>query len=460
MLNTFFENTGRNGLRIYSAVLFKGGEKISEYAVAPYDTKPQKPFRMYSATKSFVAIAILSLVSESKLSLNDKITKFFEKEFDLSNVHPYLAETTVENLLTMQTPFSRPTYGAQNKDWLASYFRELPEHPAGTVWSYDSCGSYVLGAIVKRVSGKTFYEYLRPIFDEIGVSKDVYCLKGPDGECWSGSGLIATTEDLARTTYLMLNGGEWNGKQLINKELVLKAISPLVPNKNGVNPYYTLGGYGYQIWCLPDGGFYFNGMNGQIAIGFPDRDLVFACNSDLGGLPDFKNYIIDAVYRDILPHFPKIKETKILKTAITPPADLMARISSKEFIMNENNAKITSLSLCFKNGTGELKYIRNGKDTYFIPFDLKREIGFVFPEKYTGTPLFDEDNYINYNCRVKAEWIAENQFILRIYATDQYIGNMVLCFGFKGDEITVLGSSAAQFFFDNFKIFTGGKLKK
>ena len=247
MLKTFFDNAEKNGLRIYSAVLFKGEKKIAEYTIPPYNTKPQKPFRMYSSTKSFVAIAILSLASEGKLSLNDKITKFFEKEFDLSNVHPYLADTTIENLLTMQTPFSKPTYGAQNKDWLKSYFEELPEHPAGTVWSYDSCGSYVLAAIVKRVSCKPFCEYLRPIFDKIGVSKEVYCLKGPDGECWGGSGLIATTEDLARTTYFMLNGGKWKGKQLINKELALKAISPLVPNNNSVNPYYTLCGYGYQI---------------------------------------------------------------------------------------------------------------------------------------------------------------------------------------------------------------------
>lgn len=458
MLNKFFENTKRAGLRIYSAVLYKGGEKIAEYSVPPYNTKPQKPFRMYSATKSVVAIAIMRLIDEGKISLNDKVVKFFNREFDLTNVHPYLKETTIKNLLTMQTPFAVPTYGANRTDWLKSYFTEEPNHPSGTVWNYDSCGSYVLGAIVKRVSGKYFDEYLKPLFKELGCSEDICCLKGPDGESWAGSGLIATTEDIAKCAYLLVNRGKWQKKQLISKQLVQEAISPITPNRNNINNYYTKAGYGYQIWCLPNGAFRFHGMCGQLAIGFPNRDLVFACNSDLSGLPEYGNYIIDAVYRDIIPHFEIVNPENTLSEIIPKPSNkFIEKINLKRYILNNNSANITSFTLKFTDNLNELIYERSDGNKYKIPFSLKEEISFLFPEKYSGTKLFDKSHFMNYECRASAEWISENQLLIKIYATDIYISSLSLCFGFKNNEVTLLGTTRAQFFFDDFNVFTAGK---
>ena len=52
----------------------------------------------------------------------------------------------------MNTCYSASTYGLHRKDWVRSYFDAKPTHPAGTLWFYDSSGSYVMGALVKRLT--------------------------------------------------------------------------------------------------------------------------------------------------------------------------------------------------------------------------------------------------------------------------------------------------------------------
>ena len=179
-VNKFLDVLEKNNIRMHSFLLMRNGKIGAEGYWSPY-TK-DTPHRMYSVTKTFVGTAIGVLADEGKISLDDKIVDFFP-DLVPDNVHTYIKEATVRNLLTMCTMYSKPTYNYGDDKWLASYFSATPDHPAGTVFNYDSAGSYVLGAIVKRVTGKAFDEYLmEKILLKLGYDSHRRCLKGPDGE--------------------------------------------------------------------------------------------------------------------------------------------------------------------------------------------------------------------------------------------------------------------------------------
>ena len=456
VLESFMKEVQSRKARVNGAVLIQGGRVIDEIYRGNYtaDTKT----RMYSTTKSVTAIAIGKLVGEGRVSLDDKVVDIFADKFDPASAHPLLREQTVRQMLTMTTVYSKPTYTAAISDWLASYFRAEPTHPAGTLWHYDSCGSYVLGAIVKHITGLDFVSYLRPELDIMGVSADAYCLEGPDGEAWVSSGFIATTADLAKLAYLLLNGGRWQGQQLIPEGYARDAISPLVNNADGASVMRFNCGYGYQIWSHPGGAFAFRGLGGQIAIGYPGRDLVFACISDTSGHPNAYYEIFDSVEKTILPEFPIINaeaHERMLPKPIT--ANCFDEIKGKKYALGENPMGIDYIRF---DGDGErisFSYTKGG-ETKSIDFVVGEERDFIFPEKYSGGRLFDKSGYLNYKCVSTAEWLEERKLFVKIWAEDIYVGNMTMCFAFdKQGRVAVKMDKFAQFFFDEFVGVAWGK---
>lgn len=449
ILESFMKEVHSRKARVNGAVLIQGGKVIDEIYMGNYtaDTKT----RMYSTTKSIAAIAIGKLVGEGRVALDDKVVDIFADRFDTASVHPLLREQTVRQMLTMTTVYANPTYNADISDWLASYFKAEPSYPSGTVWNYDSCGSYVLGAIVKHITGLDFISYLRPELDIMGISPDSYCLEGPDGEAWVSSGFIATASDLAKLAYLLLNDGRWDGKQLIPESYARDAISPLVNNADGASVMRFNCGYGYQIWSHPGGAFAFRGLGGQIAIGYPGRDLVFCCISDTSGHPNAYYEVFDSVEKIILPEFPIINREaheRILPKPVTE--NCFDEIKGKKYILNENSMGIESVSLDADGDLFRFSYTRSGEEKS-IEFKLGAEHDFIFPEQYSGTRLFDRSGYVNYRCVSTAEWLEERKLFVKVWAEDIYVGNMTMCFVFdKKGRITVKMEKYAQFFFDGF----------
>lgn len=446
ILLAFKREMDRRCVRLHGAALILGGEVVGQIYNPPYDSSTKT--RMYSASKSVTAMAIGKLIGEGRLSLDEPLVDIFKDRFDTQNAHPLLKEQTIRDMLRMTTVYSKATYSERNTDWLASYFRGTPTHPAGTLWHYDSCGSYVLGAVVKHITGVDFVEYLRDEFDCMGVSSDVFCLKGPDGEAWASSGFIATTTDIGKIAYLFLNKGRWGHRQLIPEDFCRDAISPLTTNhERGVISRFCCG-YGYQIWAHPNGAFAFRGLGGQVAIGFPGRDLVFCCNCDTASNATTYDDIFYAVEDIILPLFPitdvvtyeSVQPKKVHSTVFN-------NIGSISYRMEENALGIDTLSFA---GAGEkitLSYVQNGEKRSF-DFIPGGETLITFPRPYVGTPLFDESAYMRYRASVSAEWVEPRKLKLQIWAEDLYVGNCTLFFYFCEDgRIAMAAKKHAQFFF-------------
>ncbi len=141
--------------------------------------KPEMVFRVGSITKQFTAVAILQLMEQGKLSLQDEITKFIPDY----PTHGY--KITVEHLLTHTSGIKSYTnvpefgdYRRQDKkpEEVIKIFRNQPmEFAPGTKWNYNNSGYFILGYIIEKVSGLTYQEYIdKNIFKPLGMSSSLY----------------------------------------------------------------------------------------------------------------------------------------------------------------------------------------------------------------------------------------------------------------------------------------------
>ena len=103
-----------------------------------------------------------------------------------ANPSQNLLDCQVRHLLMMADSHSDTTYrGPVDRDWIATYFNTPPSHLPGTVFSYNTASTVMLCAIVERVCGKTFLEYLKEkALLETGFSPDASCVQTPCGYAW------------------------------------------------------------------------------------------------------------------------------------------------------------------------------------------------------------------------------------------------------------------------------------
>ena len=94
-LAQFMQVLEKKEMRMHSVLMMRGEEIFFEKYWAPFTA--QTPHRMYSVTKSFVAIAIGFLCQEGKLSLDDPIVRFFPDKLPES-VPPLLQKQTVRHM--------------------------------------------------------------------------------------------------------------------------------------------------------------------------------------------------------------------------------------------------------------------------------------------------------------------------------------------------------------------------
>ena len=136
--------------------------------------RPEHVFRLGSITKQFTAVALLMLVDEGKVALDDEITRFFP------DYPTHGHRITVEHLLThtsgIQSYTGMPAYVAGMRrdlttDQLIEMFRDQPmEFAPGERWNYNNSGYALLGAIIEKASGMPYADFLRTrIFEPLGM---------------------------------------------------------------------------------------------------------------------------------------------------------------------------------------------------------------------------------------------------------------------------------------------------
>jgi CubicO group peptidase (beta-lactamase class C family) len=119
--------------------------------------------------------------------------------------------------------------------------------PPGTTFVYNSGIAITLGEIIYKVSGVRADKFAeRYLFAPLGIA-DYYWWKYPNGTVQTGGGLQLRSRDMAKIGYLFLNGGRWQGKQIVSEEWVKESTKPQV-GAGQLPAWAQAQSYGYQWW--------------------------------------------------------------------------------------------------------------------------------------------------------------------------------------------------------------------
>ncbi len=459
----------RCGIVSHSLLMMRGDKIFAEYYWKPFHK--DKCHRMYSQTKSYVGMSIGILESEGKLSLDDKIHTYFPEKIE-KTLPENLSKLTIKEMLTMETCGEPPFWFYHNDpDRTHLYFNENKALvPSGMRWAYDSPGSQLLSTLVEKLSGMSLFDFLNErIFKYLGTFKTATILKTKNEDSFGDSALICTTRDMVSFARLIMNGGEWNGKQLISKEYIKTATSRVVDNRIMAFDKVLSQGYGYQIWKTEYGGFGFIGMGDQLTICIPEKDFIFSCTCDNQGHPASRSLILNYLYETIvdnlkeesLPENPeeyaKLQELgeslELAKMSGDKFSPFQSELSGKVYLCEENPTGITKFSFEFKCNEGKFHYT-NAQGDKTLNFGLGKNVFCKFPQLgysdiHTGLPSKNPD--FMYDCAASAAWGEEKKLLLRVQIIDTFLGNMFAVFSFKDDIATVTMKKNAEAFLDEYQ---------
>lgn len=467
----FLQSLEDSGVAMHSVLISRGDKLFCEAYWSPFTRDDNH--RMYSQTKSYVGIAISQLASEGKINLDDKIIDYFPEKLP-KNIHPYLQALTIRNMLNMQTCFVADNWFKEHcGDRVKYYFAQKPVRYTGTTFFYDSTGSFVLGVLVEKVTGKTFLEFLKEkCLDKIGFSDNSKVLSAPGGYSWGDSALLCRPIDMMLFARLLANGGNWNGEQLLNADAVTNAVNTHIYNKSYGNEFKEQG-YGYQIWGTTDGSFAFVGMHGQYTIYNPKTDILFVCTAGYPAEDDicaeviFRNFFRHIIHKvseplDINSDFDKLKEyiskRSLLSFKGASNSPTVNKINGSTFIAETNDMGIKEFSLKFFENYGEFNYV-NTQGAKTIKFGINNNIPQLFPQYGYSKDIGGVDcKDHRYKCVASGAWSENDKLSILVQIIDEYIGILDITIGFNGEYAVIDMKKTAENFLEEYSGYLTAKL--
>jgi hypothetical protein len=360
----------------HSFMFLRHGKVIAEGWWSPYASDLKHT--LYSTSKSFTSTAVGFAVTDKRLTVNDKVVSFFP-EYLPDTVSQFLAEMEVKDLLTMsagQVPDPTGIIPANDTNWVKAFLARPVVNDPGTKFLYNSMATYMLSAIIQKVTGEKVIDYLTPrLFEPLGIS-GMDWETDPKGINTGGWGLRLKTEDMARFGQLYLQKGKCNGKQVLPEEWVTEATTFKIDQAPGVpdsirNNSEWLQGYCYQFWRCRHNAFRGDGAYGQYIIVMPEKDAVIAITCETPDMQGEINlvweYLLPSLKDEPLPDDNASDETlkqMLASLAVPVPSEgiaslLESSVSGKTYNIDQNERHLESISFSFKEGICNVKMAVN-----------------------------------------------------------------------------------------------------
>ena len=288
------------GLDIHGIEVRQHGEVI-----AKHQWRQEYRECVFSVSKSFTSMALGIAVDEGLLSLDDKIIDLFPEKLP---AHPdeKLERLTIQKSMMMGNGHAAcPIFEARVKnptceDWLENILKQPLAYEPGTHFFYSNVSSYFVSAAIQKKTGMTLRDYLTPrLFEPLHIFNPQWesCPKGIN---LGASGLYLMTSELSRFGQMLLDGGKFEGKQIVPKAYIDLASSTQIDNRNGTtDDPESIAGYGLQFWrnTIPNS-YRADGLYGQYIVVLPDYDAVVTVTSHV---EQTHQNILRLIWDEILP---------------------------------------------------------------------------------------------------------------------------------------------------------------
>jgi CubicO group peptidase (beta-lactamase class C family) len=353
-IQAFLEQAEQTIDALHSVMVVRHGRVIAEGWWKPYAVG--EPHMLFSLSKSFTSTAVGLAIADGKLHLEDAIVDFFPDKVP-SQPSANLKAMRIRDLLTMQT--GHHDEDIQNFPFTLEgsavvRFLQVPvSHKPGTFFVYNTPATYMLSAIVQKVTGQTVLDYLRPrLFEPLGIENPSWEMS-KEGVAMGGFGLSIKTEDIARFGQLYLQKGTWQGKQLVPAEWVAAATSRQVSNGSSPTSDWEQG-YGYQFWRARHGFYRGDGAYGQFCLVLPQYDTVIAITSGTRDMASVMNLVWDRLVPALKPAAlaPNAAADKALASKLaaltlppqaeTTPSTVASAVNGRRYAFDSNPQTIES----------------------------------------------------------------------------------------------------------------------
>jgi len=274
---------------IRSLLVVRNGRLIGEHYFhgASIDDKA----RLQSVTKSVTsALAGIAIEQGCLAGLDRPVLDYFPEQ-QARVRDPRKRQITVRELLQMRAGYpweesSRELFEVLYHGFYPALLVDVPlERDPGSGFAYSNLSSHLAGVIVARACSTDLRSYAREhLFDPLGVEMGEWI------QDWNGyynghADLHLRPRDMAKFGLMYLQGGVWNGEQIVPAGWVEASLRSYSENAwtIGIGPNYRDIGYGYQWWSARAGERRFNfawGHGGQQIALVPDRDMVIVVTSD------------------------------------------------------------------------------------------------------------------------------------------------------------------------------------
>jgi CubicO group peptidase (beta-lactamase class C family) len=384
----FLDAIAHSKHELHSFMVVRHGKVVAEGWWTPYG--PQFNHTLYSMSKSFTSTAVGLAVAEGRLTVNDKVVKFFPEELPAS-VSENLAVVRVRDLLSMSVGNQKePTHDMiKEENWVKAFLAAPITHAPGSTFMYNSGATYMCSAIVQKLTGQKIIDYLTPrLFEPLGIEGVTWevCPRGINTGGW---GLSVPTEALAKFGQLYRQHGQWHGRQLLPASWVTEATTfkiqqplPAKPNRpNDRNDW--LQGYCYQFWRCTHNAFRGDGAFGQFTVVMPEQDAVVVMTSESSNLQGQ----LDLVWDHLLPAMKasplptdRSADAQLQQTlaalALAMPrgqnsSPVAHRLAGKFFKFDSNDLGLQTVAFAFRNDACQVVF-RDAQAEHPIACGLQR----------------------------------------------------------------------------------------
>ncbi|MBP8293264.1 MAG: serine hydrolase, partial [Caldilineaceae bacterium] len=238
------------GIDIHSLLVIRNGQVLADATFYPYDGKTVH--EVASVTKSIMTTLIGIAADQGTLSLDDPMLSFFP-DHTVANRDARKEPITVRHLASMSSGLDCTAEGDEqtlkemrvSPDWVQFALDRPVRWEPGEHFVYCSPAIHLLSPILEQATGMSALDFARRnLFEPLGIEEVVW-LTDPQGFNRGSEGIYLHPRDMAKLGYLWLNGGAWDGKQIVSRQWMQDAIKEQLP----------AGGddaYGYGFWVDPE----------------------------------------------------------------------------------------------------------------------------------------------------------------------------------------------------------------